>query len=103
MTDPRPKAADAGLHRVIAGKPGLQFNQRDIAFLRHLGAQRLVIGASFGSGPPPDLCAVTSPLPGAGQAPCRCPTRLTRNSGAAEYTLNPPSPVASTRSPRSCE
>ena len=62
MTDPRPKAADADLHRVIAGKPGLQFDQRDIAFLRHLSAQRLVIGRKLRFGPPPDLCAVTSPL-----------------------------------------
>ena len=44
MPDPRPQAADADFHRMVAGKPGLQFNERDIAFLRHLSAQRLVIG-----------------------------------------------------------
>ena len=43
MTQPRPQAADADLQRMIAGKPGLQFDQRDVAFLRHLSAQRLVV------------------------------------------------------------
>ena len=44
MTDPRPQAADADLHRVIVGKPGLQLDQRDVGLLRQLSAQRLVIG-----------------------------------------------------------
>ena len=44
MTDPRPQAADADLHRVIVGEPGLQLDERDVGFLRHLGAQPLVIG-----------------------------------------------------------
>ena len=39
MTDPRPQAADADLHRVIVGEPGLQLDERDVGFLRHLGAQ----------------------------------------------------------------
>ena len=34
MTDPRQQAADADFHRTIAGKPGLQFDQRDIGFQR---------------------------------------------------------------------
>jgi len=29
---------------MIAGQPGLQLDQRDVGFLRHLSAQRLVIG-----------------------------------------------------------
>jgi hypothetical protein len=44
MTDPRPQGADADLHRMIIGEPGLQLNQRNVGFLRHLCAQRLVIG-----------------------------------------------------------
>ena len=47
MPDPRPKTTDADFHRMIAGKPRLQFNERDIAFLRHLSAQRLVIGGKL--------------------------------------------------------
>jgi hypothetical protein len=44
MTDPRPPGADADLHRMIVAEPSLQFDQREVGFLRHLGAQRLVIG-----------------------------------------------------------
>ena len=62
MTDPRPQAADADLHRVIVGEPGLQLDERDVGFLRHLGAQPLVIGRKLRLRPAADLWAVTSPV-----------------------------------------
>jgi hypothetical protein len=43
-------AADADLDRVIVGEPGLQLDERDVGFLRHLGAQPLVIGPRLAKG-----------------------------------------------------
>jgi len=103
MPDPRPQAADADFHRMVAGKPGLQFNERDIAFLRHLSAQRLVIGRKLRLRAPPDLWALTSPVARRRPSALSMYDTLTRNSGAAEYTPDPQSTAAITRSRRSCE
>jgi len=54
MPDPRPQAADADFDRMIVGEPGLQLDERDIGFLRHMSAQRFVIGRKLRLSPPPD-------------------------------------------------
>ena len=62
MTDPRPQAADAGLHRMIVGEPGLQLDQHDVCLSRHLSAQRLVMGRKLRLRPAARLVGRPSPV-----------------------------------------
>jgi hypothetical protein len=102
MTDPRPQAADADLQHTIVGEPSLQLDPRDVGFLRHLSAQRLVLGRKLRLRPP-DLWAVTAPVARRRPSALSIYDTLSRNIGAAKSTPNPWSTAAITRSRRSCE
>jgi hypothetical protein len=76
MADPRPKAANADLHRMIARKPGLQLDQGDVGLFatsERTGPRHRPQASAFARRP---TCGPSRPrLCDACQAPCKCTTR----------------------------